>query len=321
MVQLTTGTVSMALGIAAVGGYAGLATGSAAMAIDVAGKSTIILVEASQAAALTDAQFEPNAQASQLVRLTLGTKPAQYEFASQLAALSLIQITAREEMVSELTREALVQGDVVDQVSQVAMLTLARANPDARRLRAFPFWLDGHWLWVVHLGNLTTLVYDTLTGKWSEWLTQNYNNWKAGYAVNWNGDVVAGAIDGNMLYNVDADIAYDDTPATPIISVVTGGYPTRMRISFACDEVMVTSSVGWVPGGVSTLQLRTSDDQGISWIDWGAQDFSTATPQTEVSWRSLGSISAPGRIFELTDIGAAARINSIEMYSRDIQDG
>lgn len=320
MVQLTTGSVTITTTVSAVGGYHGVAVGSTTIEMDVDGKSTIILVETSQFALLADSQYEPDARASQAARLTLGTKPAEFEFTSQLAALALSQITAKHEFVSELAQEVLVQGDVVDQVSQLAQLVLVRSNPDQRKLRAFPFWLDGHWLYVLHLGNLTTLVYDTLTSKWSEWQTQNYNNWKAGYAVNWNGDIVAGAIDGNMLYNVDADISYDDTPATPIVSVVTGGYPTRLRVSIACDEIMATTSVGFTSGGVSTLQLRTSDDSGISWQDWGAQDFSAATPQMEVSWRSLGNISAPGRIFELTDIGAAARINSIEMYSRDVQD-
>jgi len=321
MVQLTTGHITITTTVAAVGGHAGLATGRSTIEMDVAGKSTIILVETPQFSLLSDAQYDGAPRASQFAQLTLGARPAGFEFATQLAALALTQIIAKKELVSELAQEALTQGDPVDKVSQLAQLVLTRANPDQRRLRAFTFVMDGHWFYVLHLGNLTTLVFDTLTSKWSEWQTQNYNNWKAGYATNWNQDIVAGAIDGNMIYDVRPDVSFDDDATKPIVSVVTGGYPTRLRVSIACDEIMVTSSVGWIPGGINTLQLRTSDDFSLSWQDWGAQDFSAATPRTEVSWRSLGNISAPGRIFELTDVGAAARINSIEMYSRDVQDG
>lgn len=258
----------------------------------------------------------------QLVMITLGSIPTQYDFTSELVSLALMQIAARQELVSELVELASIQGKVVDQVSQLVMLSMVRADPGKRQLRAFTFNQDGHSFYVLQLGAQGTVVYDQLTKKWSEWKSYLYNNWKANYGITYQGGAIAGSIDSNMIYNIDPLWMFDER-TLPIVSTITGGYPMRMRNSVTCDEIMVTSSVGWVSGTVNAqLQLRTSDDFSKTWVDRGTLDMSTATPQTEVSWRSLGLINAPGRIFELTDLGGAAqRINSMEMFSRDVNDG
>lgn len=304
------------------GGYSGVAAGAAVGEAFASAHSTIILDEVSQLGALALGASNPEVRVDQFVLITLGTIPARYEFMSSVSLLALTQITARDEYISQLPLISVIQGKVVEKVSQVVVLTLARTNPGKRQLRAFPFNQDGHTFYVLQLGAIGTVVYDQTTGKWSEWQSWLYNNWKANYGINWQSGCIAGSIDSNMLYDVDPEYMFDER-ALPIVSVITGGYPMRLRDSVACDEVMVTASVGYAPGAAnSSFTLRTSDDRGLSWKNWGTLDMGAASPMTEVSWRSLGQISQPGRIFELTDNGGAAQsINSIEMFSRDVPNG
>lgn len=265
-------------------------------------------------------QYPPLDYVAELAVLTLGAKPAEFLFNTQAVMLVSIQITAKQTPSSSLVALSSIQGKVVDQVSEIAMLALARAQPGKRALRCFEFDMDGHTFYVLHLGELGTIVFDTTSKKWAEWKTDLFNNWNCGYGTNWKSFIIGGALQGNMLYTIDPDWPYDDLQ-TPIVSVITGGYPMRLRNSIACDEIMITSSVGWASTVNAKMQLRTSDDFGMSFRDQGTLDLSNATTKTEVSWRSLGQIDAPGRIFELTDLGGAAqRINSMEMYSRDLKD-
>jgi len=276
----------------------------------------------SQLTQLAQADYDLDIHVSQYVMIAMGAIPAHYFFNSELVTLALTQKAAKQEKVGQVVQLAEVQGKVVNEVSQLVMLTMARTDPGKRQLRAFTFNQDGHSFYVLQLGELGTIIYDQLTGKWSEWATQQYNNWKANYGITWQSGALAGSIDSNMVYDINPDYMFDERNI-PIVSVITGAYPMRMRNSVTCDEIMITSSVGWVPGTVnSQLKLRTSDDFSLTWVDRGTLDMTTATPQTEVSWRSLGLINAPGRVFELTDLGGAAkRINSMEMFSMDLPDG
>lgn len=314
-----TGSATGQSNVSAVGAQSGVSSGTASGSSVVSARSGTIETYDSQLAALTDAAFDLSVRAEQLAALTMGTQRADFLEGSQLLVKALTQITAEEEYASQLAVKTVGANDMTDiNTSQLAVLTLVRSNPDRRKMRAWSFVQDGHWFYVLHLGNTTTLVFDTLTRKWSEWQTHNMNNWRANYGVNWNGDVLAGGVDNNVIYQVTPDYASDD--GLPIISVLTGGYPMRLTNSITCDEVMVTSSVGMASTIDATLKLETSDDYGLSWQDWGTLDLDTATPRTRVVWSSLGLITAPGRIFRLTDSGAARRINSLEMFSRDVEE-
>lgn len=315
-----TGSASFEFDAAVVGGHFGESTGIASFQFNAAAKSTVIEIFNSQDALITTGDGDNSVRDSQVALLTAGTKPAELIFNSQDVLLTSTQIEAKFVYDSQQPLLAVGANPMTDvNSSQVAILTMSRSNPDRRQMRAWTFYQDGHWFYVLHLGNTGTIVFDTLTRKWSEWKSFNYNNWRANTGVNWNEDVVAGSLDSNVLFQVKPDFGTD--MGDPIVSVLTGGYPMRLRNSATCDTVIVTSSVGMSTGTVATMGLRTSDDYGLSWQDWGTLDLSTATPRTEVTWQSLGEITAPGRIFEITDSGAAKRINSLDMYSRDIQDG
>lgn len=318
-----TGTASFQFDLAAGAGHRGESTGIASFQFDCAAASTITEMYESQQPLLSDVNFDDTleARSSQVALLVAGTSPAEDIFDSQLTLLSSTQIQAQEVYESQQTALALGANPMTDiNSSQVVVLSMVRSNPDRRQMRAFTFYQDGHWFYVLHLGNTCTLVFDTLTRKWSEWQSFNYNNWRANCGINWNEDVLAGSIDSNVVFQVTPETATDLDQ--PIISRMTAGYPMRMRGTMVVDEVMLQSSVGVsAPVGDATFQLRGSDDYGVTWNDYGTLYMTDATPKTQVSWRSLGMITAPGRIFELLDNGAAKRINDLQMFSQDEQNG
>lgn len=318
---LATGSASFQFNGAATGDRTGKGSGTASFEFDGAAKSTVILIYNSQEALLTEATRSPLTSVSQLALMYMGIYPAMSDFTSQIAVLTNSQITAKQVNNSQEARLAVGANPMTDtNTSQIAVLSMVRSNPDRRQMRAWPFYMDGHWFYVLHLGNLTTLVFDTLTRKWSEWKSTDYNIWRANYGVNWNEDIIGGSVDSNLIFQISPNVS-DDT-GKAIVSIITGGFPMRMRDNIRCDEVIVTSSVGVsTPVGAATMQLRGSDDYGLSWQDYGTLDLSLNNPRGIVTWQSLGEIASPGRIFEITDSGAAKRINSLDMYSRDLNDG
>lgn len=282
------------------------------------GYSTITAEYASAYSDLVLSGYTPGVRTSSFALLTLGAQPAYAENAYQLCSLSLIKIIAKGIYDTQLVQQTLENREPPVQSTQLAMLALVRSNPERRKIRAWRFYMDGHWFYVLHIGDTGTVVFDTVTRKWAEWQTKFYNIWRANYGTNWNEDIVAGSVDSNMLFGISPRNNTDY--GVEITSIFTAGFPMRMRGSVTCDEIMVTATVGFGTVSAGTMQLRTSDDQGASWTNQGILDLTTATPKTEVSWRSLGEISAPGRLFELTDSGAAKTVIGIDMFSRDMED-
>ena len=63
----------------------------------------------------------------------------------------------------------------------------------------------------------------------------------------------------------------------------------------------------------AAITLRTSDDGGHSFYSHGDVTITPANYSQEIAWRGLGLIRAMGRVFEITDRGAAVRINAADM--------
>lgn len=294
-------------------------TGTAPGDSNAEGLSTITAIYAVQYPAQVLVNWMPPVRTVQYAMLTMGAKPAYDIKGVQLSMLSLTKVAAKQMLATQLVENTLGSADPpMIQASQLVMLTLVRSSPDRRKIRAWKFRMDGHWFYVLHLGDTGTVVFDTTTRKWSEWKTKFYNIWRANYGSNWNEDITAGSVDSNMLFGISPKNNTDY--GLEITSIFTAGFPMRMRGSVTCDEVMVSATIGFAPIGAATMQLETSDDMGASWIDQGTLDLNTDNPKLEVAWRSLGEISAPGRIFRLTDSGAAKTVTGIDMFSRDIQE-
>lgn len=195
-------------------------------------------------------------------------------------------------------------------------------------LRVWTYSLDGHDFYVLRLGPSETLVYDLTTQQWSSWKSPSRNNWRAHIGSNWLGmstdtfnrgfgsDVVAGDDVTGVLWVLDPNTGLDDTTTTgslPFTRMVIGGVSLSGRDTVPCGAVELTASVGHPALIGATITLRTSDDKGHTYNNHGNVTATAGSYDQVIEWRALGLIKAPGRLFELSDNGAAVRINSLDM--------
>lgn len=213
---------------------------------------------------------------------------------------------------------------------QVAVYAWVRGYVEHPHVRAWTYSLDGHDFYVLRLGTLSTVVYDLTTGQWAEWSGHSLPYWRAVKGINWLGmgpdtanrlygtNVVAGDDRAGILWMLDPTTGIDDGVASdqdpvPYTRAVTGIIQQKMRKTHPIGGVYVTMSLGQPSTTGAALTLRMSDDWGKSFQDVGTITVTEADYGQEIAWRSLGLIKAPGKIFELTDDGAAIRLNYAEM--------
>lgn len=188
-------------------------------------------------------------------------------------------------------------------------------GPGDVAIRAWTFEMDGHQFYVLKLGAAEgTYVYDTRTERWSEWKTgDSVEGWQAHVGLNWDRRAVGGDWITGTIWSIDPTLHEDDDAR--ITRVCVGGLPQRLRNAMACNAVMLTGSRTVETLAGVTIQLRTSDNYGLSWNNHGQLTLPTdGSYDTEITWQSLGTIHAPGRIFEITDTGAAYRVDGLDMW-------
>lgn len=233
---------------------------------------------------------------------------------SQLRAMAAANYPADAVEVSQMFTSMAGIHSMFTEVSQLRVLALIRGDVDRHRIRTWTFSLHGHQFFVLRLGIVDTLVYDYTTKRWSSWKTLGLNYWRAHTGMNWENEIVAGDTTEGLLWDISAEAYMDDTNVA-IERVVTGGHPMRLRGALACNGVMVTGSVGHHQGSGVTITLRTSDDNGATYDSHGSIELGDPGDfKDEIVWRSLGTIHAPGRIFEITDTGVATRIDGLDMW-------
>lgn len=183
------------------------------------------------------------------------------------------------------------------------------------RLRAWTFNLDGHTFYVIRVGQLGTLVYDTATDTWSKWQTGSDVNWDAVAGINWNGQIVAGALEGPYVWTVDPDSALDRVGVDnlPMTRTVRGFVAQRGRGKVSCAAVRLYGSVGYPDPAPGSITLSYSDDNGATFSPTISVVLPAADYNGEIAWRSLGSIGYPGRVFEIKDTGGLIRIDDAVM--------
>jgi hypothetical protein len=239
--------------------------------------------------------------------------PAEFSEASQIAV-----VTAGP---SKLTAE----------LSEATVFGLARGRIENRRVRAWPDTLDGHDMYFIRLGETATLMYDLTTGQWSQWASPGMAAWRPNYGLNWLGLGKVAYDDGHtsnallgddtygLLWTMDPTSGLDQSPRADLpdrsyTRRVVGGVPMRLRETQKVGAAYVTASIG-EPSPLlgANIALRTSDDNGKTWLDHGTVVATSGTWDQEFVWRSLGLIKAPGRIFEITDDGATVRIDALDI--------
>lgn len=162
---------------------------------------------------------------------------------------------------------------------------------------------------------------------------------------------IAGDIMSGTLWRIDEDYRFDalvdgSFPAV-IECVVTAGIPMRQRETALCSQLYLTGSVGEPigenkvfltdgdgyyltdgdgyflieydnvfigPDNPNLVRLEYSDDNGKTFVVADADvELITDAFKQEVVWRSIGHVSAPGRVFRITDYGSLPRIDGLDM--------
>lgn len=176
------------------------------------------------------------------------------------------------------------------------------------RSRAWSFNLDGHPFYVLNLSDEGTFVYDDRTGQWAQFQTGGYGVWNMIQGFEWGLYVVGGDAIYSKVWTIAPDSPVDED-WRPVEHKVNGGLPSRSRDGVQHDALFLTISSGFIGEDGALLQMRFSDDQGRTWSDYFDIPLTLSDYGQEITWRSLGSISAPGRVFEFRDVGGMIRID------------
>lgn len=213
------------------------------------------------------------------------------------------------------------------QVSQADVLAIVRGRVSDPAIRAWTYTLDGHDFYVLRLGNDETLVYDLATEQWSVYLTGNETYWNVYTGANWVGgnsfvsnfgsNIIVGSDSNGSLFFLDPnkttdDSAVDGRSAIPFVRRITGQIISRGFDAKPVFEVQLLGSINELAENAdSSVELLYSDDRGDSYVSAGT--INTVDQQYDIrgSWRSLGSLVGPGRLFRVEDYGALARIDSL----------
>lgn len=183
------------------------------------------------------------------------------------------------------------------------------------RTRAWTYTLDGHTFYVLDLGEEGTFAYDVTTSQWAQFQTSGYAGWNIRAGTMWGEDnrIVGGDTLYHTVWELDPDTFLDDG-FRAIEHIVTGGVMTRSRIYHAVEALRVAGSLGYFTSGSdATIMLRYSDDNGQTWVTAEILPVEEGVP-LEAAWRSLGSFMAPGRVFEVSDVGGMFRIDGADVY-------
>lgn len=202
--------------------------------------------------------------------------------------------------------------NVTAQVSQMVILSAwAPGTPGVSRQAAWTYVLDGHRFYVLPLGPEGDWAYDTTTREWCQLQTQGFPGMNFTHGVMWGLRVIGGDSLYTYLYELDPNQPFDEQWRT-VEHMVTGGIATRSRAMIGVANFTLTASVGDDSSESQAISLAFSDDNGTTW----SQEF--AIPLTDMAsqkiiWNALGSFSAPGRVFRITDYSGPIRLDGADV--------
>lgn len=260
----------------------------------------------------------PEVRGSQAVVLAAGIFPTPQMRASQASTLAAVATG----------------GDM--RAFQAVVLVAARGRVSDPRVRAWTFTLDGHDYYVLRLGTRETLVLDLSTEEWFVWgsgIGRGSDLWRGYTGINWQGgqslaqqfgsNIFVGDDGNGAIYALDPDGDTDDDALVGaglqrpferklfVQLVVQSGYDF-----VPCYGVQMFGSIGDGADNL-TVSLDYSDDRGMNYVLADTLAVPAGDYTFRLQWQSLGSMQAPGRIFEFTDFGALKRIDGVEVVLPD----
>jgi len=266
----------------------------------------------------------PEVEASQFDVSAVYTAESTNVFTSQFDVTAVFNIPSVEIQAAQfdLTLVTISPPREVE-VSQLDLIVVYKGRVDDPVVRAWTFTLDGHDFYVLRLGNVETLVYDTLAQQWYVWGSGESNLWRAYTGINWIGgtglalnssSAVVGDDGNGSLYFLSPEKTTDDDAIDPDVRrTFTREITSQFTIdsgyqSVPCFGIQVFGSVGQQAGGVS---LSLSDDRGLSYYGVGTFTVPADALDQRLNWQSLGSMTVPGRLFRIRDDGALKRIDGV----------
>jgi hypothetical protein len=247
---------------------------------------------------------------------------------TQLTAMAMYNHPAVTTNITQSTWEGLIKSSPNVKITQASTLVLWSGSTGSRRVRAWAFSQDGHDFYVLRGGSSWSLVYDLTTGQWSQWASPSLNYLRTHIGLNWQGqsktsldagyawNVVGGDDTLGMLWMLDPSQTKDTDENNVDVEFTRkaiGMVPVRLRDTGQCGAVYLTANVG-APSLVGDgVTLSTSDDSGFNWNNQGTITVTSGDTNQEFAWIGLGIMKAPGRMFQVTDSGAFARISSLDM--------
>jgi hypothetical protein len=148
-----------------------------------------------------------------------------------------------------------------------------------------------------------TLAYNISNQQWSRFDSHLFDYWRAHLGLQVFQDVYAADSEDGTIWLL-SEGAEDDT-GVPIICQVRGFVPNPGK-DVRCNSVNVRSNSGWSTSYLVTpvLELKWSDDYGFTWSEPLSVDMgSMGAYETDLTFRSLGTIARPGRLFEIAFSG------------------
>ena len=226
--------------------------------------------------------------------------------------------------------------DVVT-VAQLFTMVVVKGLPVYPICRAWTYTLDGHDYYILNTIN-ETLVCDLSQDppSWSVWGSGDEDKWRAWVGRQWiaklpyeetfGSNVVVGDIALATLGFLNPASPVDDNPdfeaeeQVPFRRVITGQIVTRGFDYVDCPGVIVTGSTADLPSETYVSVELLSSDDGHNYNSHGTVDLVSQAYETRLQWLSLGSMTSPGRLFQLVDYGALTRIDDWEMPDGGSQD-
>lgn len=207
---------------------------------------------------------------------------------------------------------AIAQGhNVTTRTSQIAtMAAFGTGVPNTASQPAWTFILDGHRFYVLPLGPEGDWSYDMTTKEWCQLQSQGFPGMNFTHGVMWGLRVIGGDALYTYLYELDPNQPLDEA-WREVEHRVTGGLATRSRNSIGVANFILTASVGDDSTIDQPISLAFSDDNGVTWseeFDLPLTDIGTQT----LLWPALGSYSAPGRVFRITDFSGPIRLDGAD---------
>jgi hypothetical protein len=271
----------------------------------------------------------PQVRATQMRALVVGDATPAVQV-TQMRGLATINFPTQEVQVTNLLVNSVVAGPARSlRVSQMRAIVVARGRNETPKARDWTYTLDAHDFYILQT-RFDTIVFDLSTGASFIWGTEDSTLWRAHTGVVWQrplldainySNIMAGDDTLGTLYLLNPNDVQDDSPdpdrptRLPFQRVIYGQIAVRGRDSVPCNGVEVYGSIG-APDSEATLTavtLSTSDDRGNTFTDHGTLTVTPEVYDTRLDWLSLGSMTAPGRLFKLVDYGALVRVDDFEM--------